>query len=111
MEKIIVAIREFLKLSPQKQVIVALIVIILGLGFLAKYLWEEVRRQESRNDTVQAEYRNLQELRVLDRRLCDQEKFQQQLRSDSILNAEKTALIKFFGGHAEKVEKLLTKKK
>jgi len=111
MEKTILAIREFLTLSPQKQVIVALIFIIIGMGFVVKYQAGDLKAERELNKAHAEEVRNLQEQRVLDRLICDQEKQQQQIRSDSILNAEKTQLIKFFGSHAEKVEKLLNKKK
>lgn len=111
MEKIIIAIREFLTLSPQKQVIVALIVLIIGMGFVVKYQSGDLRAERELNKDHASEIRKLQEQRVLDGRICEQEKQQQQLRSDSIKEAEKNQLIKFFGGHAEKVEKLLTRKK
>ncbi len=111
MEKYLTAIREYLKLPVRQQIVVLLIVVIVGMGFLAKYLWDEVLIRGNRIDTLQAEVRTVNQREILANHLCDQKLFAQLLRSDSIKEKEKQDLIKLFDNHAEKVERLLTKKK
>ena len=114
MEKIIklwAILKEFLNLSPEKRFIVALFVLIIGMGFVIKYQAGDLKIERELIKQKDAEVRHLNEQRILDSRLCDQLLFAQLQRSDSIKEKEKQDLIKIFDNHAEKLEKSITKKK